>query len=115
MKLTNLENGQNLAKNVSVAKNFFQRFKGLMLTETLHPGCALHIIPCRSVHTYFMKYSIDVVHLDSRLQVVYVEESLPPNKVGKMTGRRTVSVVELPAGTIAETQTKVGDYLELTT
>ena len=113
MKLINLDNGQVLAQEVRLANTFFRRLKGLMFTKQLEESCGLHIQPCRSVHTFFMNYGIDVIHLDGKNKVVLLEEGLQPSKFGQ-ANRHTVSVVELPAGRIKETQTKVGDFLEFT-
>jgi len=112
MKLKNLENGQILADKLGEASSFYQRFKGLMFTKELEPGYGLLIKPCRSIHTFFMKYKLDIVHLDSHNQVVLIEEGLPPGKIGK-GHLRTRSIVELPAGMIETTQTKVGDFLQV--
>jgi uncharacterized membrane protein (UPF0127 family)/Flp pilus assembly pilin Flp len=107
MELINRDNGQTIAADVHEAYSFFRRLKGLLFTEQLSPGCALHIRPCRSVHTFFMKYSIDVLHLDEQDCIVAVESNVPPGKFG-LTCRQTVSVVELPPGTIEQTKTEIG-------
>jgi uncharacterized membrane protein (UPF0127 family) len=112
MKLINRENGQVLADDVKPAKTFFKRLKGLLFTDQLALGCGLHIQPCRSVHTFFMKYSIDVVHLDDEHKIVFLEEKLQPGKLGQAC-RLTASIVELPAGTIEKTHTRVGDVIQL--
>jgi uncharacterized membrane protein (UPF0127 family) len=107
MMLVNRDNGEVLADQVGQAFTFAKRLKGLMLTENLPSGNALHIRPCRSVHTYFMKYPIDVLHLDESQRIVGIERELSPKKIGQAF-KGTVSVVELPAGTVEQKQTKVG-------
>jgi uncharacterized membrane protein (UPF0127 family) len=111
MKLVNLSNGEVLAEQVMEARTFMQRLKGLMLTKVLPAGNGLHITPCRSVHTFFMNYSIDVLHLDSGSSIVALEPDLKPGRVGK-SNRTTASVVELPAGTIARTKTELGQAVQ---
>ncbi|WP_274363984.1 DUF192 domain-containing protein [Paenibacillus thermotolerans] len=107
MELYNLENGVRVAGRVEAASTFLRRFRGLMLTKELPQDCALHIVPCRSVHTFFMRYPIDVLYLDEAGVVVGTDEALSPGQVGSMVaGAR--SVVELPAGTIRATETRVG-------
>ena len=111
MKLVNLETGDMLAAEVLEAKTFGKRLRGLMFTKALRGGTGLHIAPCRAVHTYFMKYAIDVLHLDASFTVVGMEIRLPPGKVGGAI-RGTVSVVELPAGSLEHTRTQIGQKVE---
>lgn len=111
MKLVNLDTATTVAEYVSTADSFWSRFKGLIFTDSLPSDCGLHIRPCRGIHTFFMQYNIDVLHLDSHQQVVGLEENLSPGKVGKVYPY-TVEVVELPAGKIAETKTKIGHRLK---
>jgi len=111
--LINRENGNILAEDVRRASAFWSRFRGLMFTRKLHQKAALHIVPCQSIHTYFMKYSIDVLYLDKFDQVIGVEEELRPGKIGRML-RNTASVIELPSGTISKTQTWVGQGIYFT-
>jgi uncharacterized membrane protein (UPF0127 family) len=111
MKLINLDNGQMIAHHVGEARTFWQRFKGLMFSKHLPSGCALHIQPCRAIHTFFMNYAIDVLHLDSDHNVVATEENLPPRRIGKKV-KLTVSVVELPTGSIQKSDTKVGQAVQ---
>ncbi|MBF8983816.1 DUF192 domain-containing protein [Lutibacter sp. B2] len=111
MKLLNLDTGELLANNILVAKTFYTRLKGLMFTKNLPSDCALHIQPCRGIHTFFMHYSIDVLHLDSNHKIVAIEENLQPGKIGN-TYPCTVEVVELCAGKVQETKTKIGNRLQ---
>lgn len=92
------------------ARSFFSRLKGLLFTKKLPYGHGIHILPCRSIHTFFMKYAIDILYLDAEQRVVGLQESLQPGRAGKMF-QRTVSVIELPKGTIQETETKMGQKL----
>lgn len=100
-----------LATHVREAQTFWKRLKGLMFTKQLPTGCALHIQPCQSIHTFFMNYSIDVLHLDRDHRVVATEQNVTPRSIGKKV-RETVSVVELPVGTIQQTDTQVGQAVQ---
>ncbi len=111
MQLVNLDTGEVLAEDVLLAHSFLKRLKGLMFTKTLPLGSCLHIIPCRSIHTFFMNYAIDVLHLDSNLRIVGIESSIQPGKVGA-TFPQTVSVIELSAGSIMQTKTEIGQAME---
>jgi len=61
MKIINETKGTVLAENVIVANTFFGRIIGLLNRSEILPGEALLIRPCNSVHTFFMKFPIDVV------------------------------------------------------
>ncbi|MDC3416947.1 DUF192 domain-containing protein [Aquibacillus salsiterrae] len=110
LELVNLSNGKIIASDVRVADSFFQRLKGLMFTKTFDSGSGLHIIPCRSVHTFFMNYAIDILYVNERLEVVAIDEAIKPNKVGKAY-QAVHSVIELPAGVTKQTETTVGNTI----
>lgn len=112
MKVVNLTNRTELADNVSKADTFYKRLKGLMFTKSLPAGHGLLIQPCQSIHTFFMNYSIDVLYLSKDFEIVGLDETLKPAKVGKYQ-KRAYSVLELPAGTILKTETKIGNYLTI--
>ncbi|KIL37551.1 hypothetical protein SD71_02735 [Cohnella kolymensis] len=107
MKLFIEESGQLLGHQVVKAYSFLRRLRGLMFTAALSEGHGLHIRPCRSVHSFFMKYSIDVLHLDETNQIVGIEHSLKPGTIGK-NFQGTRSVVELPAGTLEPAGVRIG-------
>lgn len=107
MKLVNLSNETVIAEQLKEAYHFFNRLRGLMFTDKLASGTGLHIKPCRSIHTYFMNYPIDVLYVNEGNIIVAIEEVLEPGKTGKRYAD-AYSVVELPAGTLRETGTDVG-------
>jgi uncharacterized membrane protein (UPF0127 family) len=112
LKLINLDNGKILAKKVHMADTFFKRLKGLMFSKELPSDSGLYIRPCQGIHTFFMGYSIDVLHLDSSGKVVGIEENVQPGKIGKVHPH-TIEIIELPAGKIQNTQTTFGNTIEL--
>lgn len=93
-----------------MARRFWSRLVGLLGRASLLHGDALVIEPCRSVHTAFMRFAIDVVMVDRSRRVVKVVSGLKPFRVGGIL-RSARAVVELPSGTIAETGTEAGDQL----
>lgn len=112
MRLWNLITEREIASNIKRAYNFSKRLKGLMFTKSLEKDCGLHIKPCQSVHTFFMRYPIDVIYLDEDLVVVDVDHHLEPGKIGKVR-KEAKSVIEVPAGTITETSLEIGHQLIL--
>ncbi|WP_246001146.1 DUF192 domain-containing protein [Oceanobacillus piezotolerans] len=112
IKLVNVETNEVIAEHVKGAYTFWSRFKGLMLTESMPENAALHISPCTAIHTFFMKYSIDILYLDKEKKIVGIEKDLEPGKVGKKW-MNAKSVIELPAGTMDKTSTVMGQRVVL--
>ncbi|UJF32841.1 DUF192 domain-containing protein [Paenibacillus hexagrammi] len=111
MKLVLPESGHVVAEEVWVAATFYRRLKGLMFSSELPEGCCMYIRPCRSVHTFFMNYSIDVVHLDAKHRVVGLEQALAPGKIGT-SFPNSESVIEFPAGSIERNALQVGSMVQ---
>ena len=109
-RFVNLTRGVNLAYRGRVAANAWLRAKGLLGTKRLPEGEGLLIRPCRQIHTFFMAYAIDVLFVDANGEVVAVCESLPPFRVSRRVARASF-VIELPAGAIARSGTRIGDVV----
>jgi uncharacterized membrane protein (UPF0127 family) len=103
-----------LATHVTLAATHWSRFRGLMCTTAaeFQPGDGLWIVPCRGVHTFAMKFPIDVLYLDRRKRVVHIQQHLRPWRVAKVSLRAT-SVLELPPGTLRSSPTEVGDEVDI--
>ncbi len=100
-----------LADDVDMALSFLRRLRGLMFRKCFPRGRALLIGPCRSVHTFHMRFPIDVVFLDKDSRVVGMEEAMKPWRVSR-NYPDAYFALEVPAGTIQETGTQIGDLLE---
>jgi len=98
-----------LAQAADVADTSAKRRTGLLKHERLEPGEGLWIVPCESVHTFFMKFPIDLVYLDKRKRVRKVRHAVPAWRLS--ADLMAHSILELPAGTVAETGTVPGDEL----
>ena len=108
MNARNSRNGYFLSVNVTVADSPFKRMKGLLGRRDFGKGESLWIKPCRGIHTVGMRFSIDVVFLDSDNVIVDIKENIPPNRFSKIVFRAR-TVLELPAGTVGDSDTAVGD------
>jgi len=98
-----------LGAAVDVADTGAKRRTGLLKHERLEPGQGLWITPCESVHTFFMKFPIDLVYVDRKRKVRKVRSRVPAWRLSACLPAH--SVVELPAGTAERTGTQVGDEL----
>ena len=112
MKILNTSKNTVIAGNCTLADTFFSRFKGLMGVDSLRPGSGLLIVPCNSIHMFFMKFPLDIIFLDKNNCVVSLIEGIKPWQVSKII-RKAHSVLELPTGSIKASVTQAGDVLEL--
>ncbi len=81
---------------VTLADGFFSRLRGLMLRPPLAAGEGLLLVPCRSLHTCFVRSPLALIFLDSDGRIVGLREHLPPFRTAS-GGRSCRAVVELPA------------------
>lgn len=111
LKVTNTTRGTMLADRADIADTSAKRRQGLLKHAGLEPGEGLWIVPCEGVHTFFMKFPIDVVFLNKQRKILKIRPNM--GKRGMALSLRAHSVLELPAGQLAETGTEKGDQLEL--
>jgi uncharacterized membrane protein (UPF0127 family) len=103
-----------LATQMRVANTHWARLRGLMTispTRFLH-GQALWIVPCHGVHTWLMRFAVDVVYLDRDNTVVHLEEGLRPWRFAPVR-MDADSVLEVPPHTIFNSGTRIGDKFEM--
>ena len=98
-----------LGEAVEIADTSEKRRVGLLKHARLEPGTGLWIVPCESVHTFFMKFPIDLVYLDKRRKVRKVRHAVPAWRLSACLTAH--SILELPAGTAEESGTLPGDAL----
>jgi hypothetical protein len=101
------DSGQPVVDSLEVADGLWSRFRGLQLRAGLPLGRGLLLVPCPSVHTFFMRFAIDVVLLNRQAQVVAVRRHVRPwRMVLPVPG--SYATLEVPAGT---TDVEPGDAL----
>jgi uncharacterized protein len=103
-----------LATNLLIARTHWSRFRGLMATDSSHfpPGVGLWIRPSHGIHTFAMRFPIDAVYLDREGIVIHIEEDLKPWRLAAVRVQ-AASVLEVPTGTIRESQTALGDQVDI--
>ena len=112
VQVQNLTREGPIATTVRVADNMWTRMRGLIGAKPLQEGEGLLIMPCSSIHTHFMSFPIDVLYVNTDLQVVAIDQNMAPWRFGRL--RRGVRfVIELPPGTASATGTQVGDQIKL--
>lgn len=107
-RVMNMTRQTDLAVQCELARSFWARGMGLMGRPRLDAGEGLLIAPEWSIHTFFMRFAIDVLFLDTQNRVLALRVAMPPFR--PYAGAwGAAAVLELPAGVIAATGTQVGD------
>jgi len=112
MKVININKDTLLADKAEIANTFLKRLVGLLNRKSLHKGQALILLPCNCIHSFFMRFIIDVIFLDKTGKVIGVLSSFKPFRFSPLFFRASCAV-ELPEGTIASNQTTVGDLVTI--
>jgi uncharacterized membrane protein (UPF0127 family) len=110
MQVRNETRGQALIMHGQLAETFWARFRGLMGRASLEEGEGLVLKGEKSIHTFFMRFPIDVIYVNDEWRVVRVDPAMSPNRVGPLV-LWAAYVLELPAGVIQTSGTAVGDQL----
>jgi uncharacterized membrane protein (UPF0127 family) len=96
-----LGSGETVAHEVLCARGPLQRARGLLAHPPLEPGRALLLEPAAQVHTFGMRYAIDVVFCDGDWVVLRVERFLRPGRLTRWV-RGARRVLELRAGSLPD-------------
>lgn len=112
-RVINESRQSELGQRVAVARSFWRRGVGLMFRSALPVGTGLVIDPCSSIHTFWMRFPIDVLYVDKDCTVLRADRAMKPWRIGPLIVRHGRLVIELPAGTIERTGTEPGDHLRL--
>lgn len=102
-----LMEGEVIALRVGVADSFFARMIGLLRHKKLDKGEGLLIRPCCQVHTFNMRFDIDILFLSKTGEILYIEESLGPGMVSPFV-KKSYQVLELKCGTVKEKGITIG-------
>jgi hypothetical protein len=108
----NASRGTVLADRVAVAATAVARMRGLLGTGELPPQRGLLLRPCRQVHSFFMRYALDLVFIDRADRVVATLPGFARNRISPFVST-AAAVLELPAGTLDETPAATGDRLDI--
>lgn len=98
-----------IVDEAKIANGFFDRLIGLMFKKEMKGFNALLIEPCNSIHTFFMRYDIDVVFLSKNNEVIKIIRNMKPWRMSWMYFRAT-KVLELKGGALPK-EVEKGDKL----
>jgi hypothetical protein len=97
-RLIDKENGTVIVETLRVARGIRERMRGLLGRDRLALGEALMIERCSSIHTFFMRFPLDVIFLDRKFRVTRVVRNLGPWRLAAALG--SACVVEFSAGAL---------------
>ena len=98
-----------LAERAEIADTAAKRRTGLLKHARLDTGQGLWIVPCEAVHSFGMKFAIDVVYIDRKKKVRKTRPGMVPRRISGCLLAH--SVLELPVGVIEASGTRAGDQL----
>jgi uncharacterized membrane protein (UPF0127 family) len=107
--LRNLRNGRIVATEVIPAFTSKSRRTGLLGREQFPEGHALVIAPSNAVHTFFMRFPIDLAFVNKGGRILKTRTSVVPWRLS--AALLAYAVIELPAGSLARSDTLRGDTL----
>jgi uncharacterized protein len=101
-----------IAERVHIASSAYDRTLGLIGRKGLDASEAMWFPQCGAIHTWFMRFAIDVAFLDAQHRVVKLCSSVPPWRV-VVAAQPSRFTVEMAQGTISRTALRTGDVLAL--
>lgn len=110
--LMNTSNNQVVATRVGRADSYMQRLVGLLGRKSLASDEGLWIEPCDSIHTFFMRFAIDVAFVDASGTVIRRIDALKPWRATRIHSK-AAACVELAPGTLQQAKVEVGSRLAL--
>jgi uncharacterized membrane protein (UPF0127 family) len=110
-RLVNGRTSEVLADSLHGAFDSSSRRKGLLGRESMPEGEALIIAPTNAIHTWFMRFDIDVLFASKDGRIVKIRQSLRPWRM--FAALRGYAAIELPAGSLSARKTTAGDTLHL--
>ena len=110
VQVINTRNGKVVCERCRILDGLLERLKGLIGTKSLSSEEGVLITDCKSIHTMFMGFPIDVAFIDSSGVILRTSEKISP---WRMTGfvLKASMVLELSGGVLKKTETRTGDQL----
>lgn len=110
-RLINQRTGNVVSARALEATNSLTRMRGLLGRATMVPDEALILRPASSIHTWFMRFAIDVIYLDKEMKVRKIVPRLAPFRLSWSPGAHCV--IEMAAGALASQPVALADQLRL--
>lgn len=112
VSITHPARGATVAASAEIASSLIERGRGLLGRKGIPEGGGLLIVPCNSIHSFFMRFPFDAVFLDREWRVLHLIHEMKPWRLSRIV-RRSHAVLELPPGVVRAAALEPGDRLEL--
>ncbi len=112
MRIINITKNTVIADRVEKADTFISRMTGLLNRDSIADDSALIITQCKSIHMFFMKFSIDVIFVDRKNTIVGVVEGIKPFSLSPAFYKSSYAIEGAP-GMIKRSQCEVGDLVQV--
>lgn len=99
-----------LCSNVIIADKFLTRLRGLLFKDILSFEMGILIKPCNRIHTFWMRFPIDVIFLSKENVILHMIENFDAGNISPAI-KHADAVFELASGAIKEANIKLGDIL----
>jgi uncharacterized protein len=113
MVLVNATKKTVVSDNCHFANTVLKRMVGLLNRGKLDKGEGLLLDRCHGIHTFGMRFSIDVLFLDKDFCVIRAVKALPPYRTCIV--KKSVYVLEVPVGALEASRTDEGDQIQIRT
>lgn len=110
-KIINETKEIDLVSSAQVASGFFLRLWGLMFRKKIGTNQALIFYQAPSIHTFFMRFPIDIIFLNKQMAVKRIVHSLPPWRAVFCPG--AYITIELPSAKISQVKAQIGDKIKI--
>ncbi|MFZ5800489.1 MAG: DUF192 domain-containing protein [Candidatus Omnitrophota bacterium] len=112
MIIKNITRNTIIAEEVIFARDFKSRLVGLLGRSPLNPFSAMVFPRCNAIHTFFMRFAIDVLFLDGKGAVIGKIENMSPFRITPFF-LSAATCLELPAGVIQRSLTQISDIIRI--
>lgn len=112
--IKNTSKNKVLAKDIKICKNIFAKCKGLIFSRKIIDRGLVFIFnkeKKHSIHMLFVFFPIDVLWLDKNKKVIDIKENFKPFSLLAKPKKKAKFIVELPAGTIKNSRTHIGNKI----
>lgn len=103
---------KSLPIEIEIYDTFLKRFIGLMFRFNPIQEKGVLLIPCNSIHMFFMFFPIDVIFLNEKNEIVSLKENVKPWSV-VFPIKDAHAALELPSGTIKSFRLEIDDILKM--
>lgn len=109
-QLVNAATNDVVVPRLEVANTYWTRLRGLQFRKSLAPDQGILMERCSSIHTFWMRFSIDVIMLGANGEVLEIRPSISPWRIVLPKAKQVKSILEVPAHTC---RCEVGDRLQV--